>query len=176
MALKKGVFIMECVPKKDNLREGKLLYEFLNMLIPDRIDLLQIKSKNDFLDRLYENNSKVIHISCHGDTNNEDNFCMLTANGNIYPDELDEDSGLRGRNVVITGCLLGRTGFAKEFLENTQAKSLIAPMNEIRFRNSAMWCANFYYHLFTRNSFSFGRSYDYMTKNFYVPGAMKMWE
>ena len=70
----------------------------------------------------------------------------------------------------------GHGDFANEFLDNTQAKSLIAPMNEIEFSDSAMWCVNFYYHLFTRSSFSCGRSYDYMSNNFYVPGAMQMWE
>lgn len=175
MALKKGVFIIECVPQKDKQREGALLYEFLNMVIPDKLECYQVKGKNDFLETLYANNSKIVHISCHGNTDNDGNFHMMMPKGNFYPEEFYENDGLKGRDVIITGCLLGRAGFAKKFLEETEAKSLIAPMNDINFEDSAMWCVNFYHHLLTRSSFSCKRSYDYMSKNFYIPGAMQMW-
>ncbi len=175
MPLKKGVYIIECVPQKDDMREGALLYEFLNMVIPNRIEYDDVKSKIDFFDKLITNNSKVVHISCHGNMDYNEEFYMAMPKGNIYPDEFYESDRLKGRNVVITGCFLGRKDFADEFLERTQADSLIAPMNEIDFHDSAMWCVNFYYHLFTRSSFSCSRSYDYMSKNFYVPGAMQMW-
>ncbi len=176
MALKKGIYIIECVPKTEDLREGALLYEFLNMFNKYSIELHQIRSKNDFIDNLYSNNSKVIHISCHGNTDDEGNFYMEMPKGIVYPADLYEDDGLKGRDVILTACLLGHGDFANEFLDNTQAKSLIAPMNEIEFSDSAMWCVNFYHHLFTRSSFSCGRSYDFMSNNFYVPGAMQMWE
>ncbi|MCK4797022.1 MAG: hypothetical protein KAT05_06545 [Spirochaetes bacterium] len=147
------------------------------MLIPDnRIEVFHIKSKYDLLDTLLENNSKVVHISCHGDGDlkNNENYCMLTPNGKIHPSELYENDGLRGRNVIITGCLLGRSAFANEFLENTQAKSLIAPLKKIYFSDSALWCVNFYHHLFSKNSFSFISSYNYMKKNLKIQGGMKM--
>lgn len=175
MTLKKGVYILECVPQKDDLREGVLLYEFLNMVIPNKIKIHQVKSKNDFIDILHLNNSKIVHISCHGNIDKEGNFYMMMPKGNFFPEELFEDDGLKGRNVVLTGCSLGRAGFAKQFLEETQAESLIAPMNDIEFADSAMWCVNFYYHLLSRNSFSLDRSYNYMSEKFYIPGAMKLW-
>jgi len=53
MSLKKGVYIIECVPQKENLREGTLLYEFLKMVIPEKVELNQIQGKNDFIDTLY---------------------------------------------------------------------------------------------------------------------------
>lgn len=64
MRLKKGVYIIECVPQKDDMREGALLYEFLNMVIPNRIEYANVKSKTDFFEKLNSNNSEVIHISC----------------------------------------------------------------------------------------------------------------
>ena len=175
MAFKNGVYIIECVPRKENLREGALLYEFLNMVIPEKIEFDHVVGKNAFFDTLSENNSKIVHISCHGDIDDNGEFCMLMPKGKIYPDEFYDDDGLKGRHVVITGCLLGRAGFAKEFLDETQAESLIAPLHKIEFYDSAMWCVNFYYHLLTRSSFSSSKSFDYMSDNFYVPGAMQMW-
>ncbi len=175
MPLKKGVYIIECVPQKDDMREGAVLYEFLNMVIPNRIEYDDVKNKNDFFDKLNTNKSKVVHISCHGNTDDKGNFCMVMPKGNILPEEFLENDRLKGRNVVITGCFLGRKDFADEFLQRTQAESLIAPMNIINFEDSALWCVNFYHHLLTRSNFSFVRSYNYMSKNFYVPGAMKMW-
>ncbi len=173
--LRKGVYIIECVPQKDDMREGTVLYEFLNMVIPNRIEYADVKNKNDFFEKLNTNTSKLIHISCHGNKDCNEEFYMEMPKGNIYPDEFYEDDGLKGRNVVLTGCLLGHADFAKEFLGETHAESLISPMNEIDFYDSAMWCVNFYYHLLTRSSFSCSKSYDYMSKNFYVPGAMQMW-
>lgn len=179
MPLKKGVYIIECVPEV-NLREGALLYHFLNMLLPDspdRIKYNEITNKNNFIKILTKNNSRVVHISCHGGTDEDGNFCMIMPDKEpFFPDEFYENDRLQGRNVVITGCGLGRAGFAKEFLEQTKAESLFAPMNIIDFADSAMWCVNFYYHLLTRSSFSFDKSYKYMKdKKFYVPGGMKPW-
>lgn len=175
MSLKKGVYIIECVSKKENLREGELLYQFLKMVIPDKVEFYQIQGKNDFIETLSMNNSKVIHISCHGDSDDDGNYFMKMPKGKFYPVEFYENDGLKGRNVLMTGCSLGHADFAKKFLEETQAESYIAPMNDINFEASAMWCVNFYYHLLTRSSFSFAKSYNYMDKYFYVPGAMKLW-
>lgn len=175
MPLKNGVYIIECVPKKDDIKEGAMLFEFLKIAIPDRVELMHIKSKYNFFDKLNKNNSKIVHISCHGGTDNEGNFCMVMPKGYISPDEFYESDHLRGRNVVITGCSLGRKDFADDFLERTKAESFIAPMNDITPLDSAMWCVNFYYLLLTKN-YTFGKGFDYMKDNFYVKGAMQMWE
>ncbi len=172
---KKGVYIIECIPKKDDMKEGAVLYEFLKMVIPNKIKYAYVKSKTDFFDELNTNNSKVVHISCHGNIDCNEDFYMAMPKGKIYPDEFYNDDGLKGRNVVLTGCLLGRRDFAMKFLEETHAESIIAPMNEIYFHDSAMWCVNFYHHLVTRSSFSCSRSYNFMSKSFHVPGAMQMW-
>ena len=172
--LKNGVYIIECVPKKDEIKEGAMLFEFLRMAIPDRVELKHIKGKNDFFNELNANNSKIIHISCHGNIDDEGNFCMVMPKGNIFPNEFYESDHLKGRNVVITGCFLGRKDFADEFLERTHAESLIAPMKELDFLDSAMWCVNFYYLLLTKG-YTFAKGFTYMKENFYVKGAMSMW-
>ncbi len=152
-----------------------MLFEFLRMAIPGRVELKHIKGKYDFFDTLNENNSKIVHISCHGDIDNKGNFCMVMPKGYISPEEFYESDHLRGRNVVITGCLLGRKDFADEFLERTHVESLIAPMNSIGILDSAMWCVNFYYLLLTKG-YTFDKGFDYMKEKFYVKGAMSMWE
>jgi hypothetical protein len=174
MTLKGGVYILECIPKKEGMKEGIMLFEFLKMEIPEKVELKFIKSKNHFFDELNKNNFGTVHISCHGKYYDE-NFCLQTSNGYIYPEEFCGDDHLKGRNVVITGCSLGRKSFAGEFLERTGAESLIAPMNDIDFLDSAMWCVNFYY-IILKKDYTFGNAFDYMKENFYVKGAMQMWE
>ena len=174
MALKEGVYILECIPKKEGMKECIMLSEFLKMEIPGKVELKFIKSKKHFFETLNKNNSKIVHISCHGKYDDE-NLCLQMPKGYIYPEEFYEDDHLKGRDVVITGCSLGRKNFAGEFLERTGAESLIAPMNDIEFIDSAMWCINFYYILLKKN-YLFGKAFDYMKNNFYVKGAMQMWQ
>lgn len=174
MTFKNGVYILECIPKKEGMKEGIILFEFLRMEIPEKVDLKFIESKNHFFDELNKNNFRIVHISCHGKYNDR-NFCLQMPKGQIYPEEFYENDHLKGRNVVITGCSLGRKNFAKAFLERTEAESLIAPMNNIEFLDSAMWAINFYYILLKKD-YSFGKAFDYMRENFYVKGAMQMWE
>ena len=174
MTLKDGVYILECIPKKEGMKEGVILFELLKMEIPEKAELKFIKGKNHFFDELNKNNFKTVHISCHGKYY-DGNFCLQMPKGHIYPDQFYENDHLKGRYVVITGCSLGRKEFAEEFLERTEAESLIAPMNDIGFLDSAMWCVNFYYILL-KKGYGFGNAFDYMKENFYIKGAMQMWE
>jgi hypothetical protein len=173
MTLKNGVYILECIPKKEFMKEGLILFEFLKMEIPERVELRFIKGKNHFFDELNKNNFKIVHISCHGKYDDK-NFCLQMPKGYICPDQFYQNDHLKGRDVVITGCSIGRKDFAEEFLERTEARSLIAPMNDIEFIDSAMWCINFYYVLL-KKGYTFGNAFDYMKENFYVKGAMQMW-
>ncbi len=174
MTLKNGVYILECIPKKEMMKEGLILFEFLKMEIPKKVELKFIKGKNHFFDELNKNNFKIVHISCHGKYD-DGNFCLQLPNGYIYPDQFYDNDHLKGRDVVITGCSLGRKDFAKEFLEKTEANSLVSPMNDIEFLDSAMWCINFYYVLLKKD-YPFDKAFDYMKENFYVKGGMQMWE
>ena len=174
MTLKNGVYILECIPKKEGMREGIILFEFLKMEIQEKVELKFIEGKNNFFDELNKNNFKIVHISCHGKYNNE-NFCLQMPKGHIYPDQFYENDHLKGRDVVITGCSIGRKDFAEAFLERTEAESLIAPMNDIEFLDSAMWCINFYY-IILKKGYAFANAFDYMKENFYIKGAMQMWE
>lgn len=178
MSLKNGVYILECIPKKEKLGEGAMLEKFLEIALPDGyVELKYIKGKDDFFAELNNNNSKIVHISCHGYEGDDGKFYIggMTDNQYICSDEFIESDRLGRRGVIITGCKLGRSGFAKEFLQRTLAKSLVAPMKDIESFDAAIWSAIFYHHLFTK-SFDFGKSYDYMDENFKFQGAMKMWE
>lgn len=173
MALRKGVSIFECVPKRDDKEEGVMLYELLNMIIPrKKIKLCYVNTKNDFFEKLNKNKSKIIHISCHGNTDFQKTWIATPKGGKIFPKDFYDDDGLKGRNVVMTGCFLGRKDFAYEFLKGTKAKSLIAPQRITYFQDSALWCVNFYHHLLT-GRFSFNGSYKYMDKMFRIAGVMK---
>ncbi len=174
MTLKNGVYILECIPKKEEMKEGLILFEFLKMEIPEKVELKFIMSKDHFFDELNKNNFKMVHISCHGKYE-DGNFCLQMPKGRIYPDQFCENDHLKGRDVIISGCSIGRKGFAEEFLERTGAESLVAPMNNIEFLDSAMWCVNFYYILL-KKGYTFCKAFDYMKENFYVKGAMQMYE
>lgn len=176
MALKNGVYILECIPKKERLGEGAMLNEFLKIALPeDYVELKNVKSRDDFFDKL-KNNSKIVHISCHGYEGDDGKFYFggFPDEQVICSDEFYESDYLKRRGVIMTGCKLGRAGFAKEFLEKTRANSLIAPMKEIDSFDVAMWCAIFYHHVFA-HSRSFVDSYDYMYENFPVKGSIKMY-
>ncbi|CAG0978831.1 hypothetical protein METP3_01950 [Methanosarcinales archaeon] len=175
MDLKNGIYIIECIPQEERLGEGEMLNEFLKIIMPSEdVDFEPIENKNDFFNKLNRNNSKVVHISCHGNTDDNKNLYIALPDDDILPEDFYESDHLRGRGVVVTGCLLGRKDFADEFLKRTSAKSLIAPLNLIDSFDVAMWCINFYY-LVLAKGYTFVESYKYMKKRFYVPGAMKMW-
>lgn len=174
MILKDGVYVLECVPKKEGMKEGIMLFEFLKMEIPEKVELKFVKGKNHFFDTLNKNNFKIVHISCHGKYHNG-SFCMQMPKGYIHTDEFYENDRLNGRNVVITGCSLGKKDFAEEFLKRTGAESLIAPMDDIEFLDSAIWCLNFYYILLKKD-YTFCKAFDYMKEKFYIKGTMQMWE
>lgn len=177
MPLKNGVYILECIPKKEKLGEGEMLKNFLEIALPnDYVELKYIKGKDDFFTELNKNNSKIVHISCHGDEKDDGKFYIggMADDQDICSDEFLENDRLRGRGVIITGCKLGRAGFAREFLERTTANSIIAPMKDIESFDVAIWSAIFYHHLF-KISKDFRKSYDYMGENFKLQGAMKMW-
>lgn len=174
MPLKNSIYILECIPKRESLGEGAMLNEFLKIIMPDRVEFKPIKGTDDFFDKLNKNNSKIVHISCHGNQHEDGDFYIATPDGGgILPESFYESDHLKGRCIVITGCFLGRKGFADEFLKRTQAKSLIAPVKIIESIDVAMWCTNFYYHLLTKN-LSFSECYDYMKQKFYVPGALQI--
>lgn len=175
MPLKSGVYILECIPKKEKLGEGAMLKGLLEIALPKGyVDLTYIQTIYDFFDELKENKSKIVHISCHGNKDSDKNFYISLPNGDIVLADFEEHDRLKGRGVIITGCLLGRAGFANEFLERTKASSLIAPMNIIESFDVAIWCAMFYHHLFAK-SYNFRDSYDYMRNNFFIQGAMQLW-
>ncbi len=170
MSLIKGVYIIECVSRKD-CKESNVLHELLKMIKPKKVKCCVAKTKNEFFNKLNKNNHQVIHISCHGNTDFNESWIAMPK-GNVHSEDFLREDRLNKRNVVITGCFLGRKNFADNFLNRTHAESLIAPQREISFQDSALWCVNFYHRLLTRR-FSFNGSYKYMDEMFRIAGAMK---
>jgi hypothetical protein len=68
----RDLLFIECTPKKDDMREGIVLHEFLNMTDTDyrgRFELREISSKNKLVslleDKEYLKSFKGIHLSGH---------------------------------------------------------------------------------------------------------------
>lgn len=172
MALKKGVFILEGVPQYENKDEGNLLYEFLRMMIPEKIDLwYDLRSYDDIFSTIATNYHKFLHISTHGGVDKDDKvFLQFPRNMKIYSEDLVDIKGLNSRHVLITACEAGHSSFIEELYDNTKVESVIAPQNEIIFEDSAMWCINYYYQLF-RNDLDVNKTFRYMQRKFYIQGA-----
>lgn len=97
MPLKSGVFILECIPKKDNLGEGAMLKELLKIAIPeDNVEMKYIQTIDDFFDELKKNKSKIVHISCHGNKDSDKNFYISLPKGDIVPSDFYENDRLKG--------------------------------------------------------------------------------
>lgn len=172
MALKHGVLIIEGVPQYENSNEGRILFEFLNMVIPDKVELYyDIRSREEFNSSIEENKHKFIHISSHGDVDATGKvFLSFPRNMQIYPEDFVQLKGLQSRNVLITACEAGKSNFIYKLYKNTSIASVIAPRRDILFAESAMWCINYYYHLFKFN-LNVHKTFSYMRRKFHVKGA-----
>ncbi len=176
MSLKNSIYILECIPKNESSGEGTMLNEFLKIILqPNKFNLEHIKGKYDFFDKLNKNNSKIVHISCHGYWDKKGICIKVPRGGEIKPESFRLDDKLKGRNIIITGCDLGKEKFARKLLERTEANPLIAPLGVVDSFDVAMWCVNFYYRLLNKN-LHFNKCYNYMKKNFRISGAMIQWE
>ncbi len=169
------MLILECMSNEETRNEGRVVYNYLNMFhdLPVEPRLKRVLTKKSFLQTLEYSNENFIHVSTHGSREKESYYIDL-PNGEVYPEDF-EDFDFSNVQIIFTGCLLGRGDFAGRVSYITKAKYLIAPFNNISFVNSATFCILFYYHLFTRNSLSFSRSYTWVAKRLPVKGALRLY-
>jgi hypothetical protein len=143
------LFVMECIPKIDDCREGQVLFDFLNMtlVVTNRGEVLEkdFSSKNEFLSYLRRKPNikgcNFIHLSGHGDP---DSRSFQLPAGDVHPEDFPK-SCFKGRTVTFSACSLSRNDFMNDFLERTEAEAVIVPMNDVAFDDAAIWYAYFYY-------------------------------
>jgi hypothetical protein len=171
MRAKNGVLIIESVPKKQDLREGRILKEFLKMIIgKERVHLERVKGKKEFFRVISDYNFKYIHISTHGYDDAEVPYFSLPY-GNVYPIDFPINS-LKNKSVVFSGCYLGKKSFCDELYERTGFKEIIAPQREISFEDSVAFFVLLYYFIFKEKK-TLKQAYKQTMKRFKVKGALK---
>ncbi len=175
------LFIMECIPKSDEYREGEVLFRFLEMTDPKDIAVKDFQGKTEFLRYLRRKRNlerfNFIHLSGHGDPKR----CAFELSfGWVYPDEFPQ-SCFEGKRVALSACGMSRRDFVDPFMEVTGAKAVIAPRKDIRFDDAAIWYLNYYYlmlhHRFTSMG-AFDRVNDtlcYGPRRGRVKGAFEHW-
>ena len=171
------LLIIECIPKCDNKEEGLILHGFLEMTSPKHVESLRVTSKSDLLevlsDKLRLRKFEYVHISGHGDKINQ---VFITPKGVLRPDEFPFGC-FKNKTVTLSACELGRTDFINEFIETTEARRVIAPMNEILFVDAAIWFVNFYYwslNFEMQPKVAFNRTMNYLSGK--ASGAMGFWD
>jgi len=143
--------IIECIPKKDDMREGLVLAEFLHMTGVGAADYHGFTNRSELLaflgsDALLDYDS--VHLSGHGVVDGG-HACFLLPRGKVYPEEFPEECFL-GKTVAVSACGLGKTCFARPFKVQTGADVVIAPQREVLFVDAAVWFVNYYYRLSCR--------------------------
>lgn len=166
--LKRQLKIVEAIPKKGNPGQEKpILEEFLKM-VDMRYESLAVDNrkteenlKQDFLHKLFFGEKKTryryIHISAHGDVDGDSLIigpkqedpkqnCVVTSD-DVRSHWIDRcKRPLKGSLITLSACgnLVG--GFA-EALQERGANSVIRPLNEVNFSESAMFVILFYFML-----------------------------
>ncbi|MCK4329074.1 hypothetical protein KAX02_04460 [candidate division WOR-3 bacterium] len=174
MALFKKVLILECVPKMEEKEEGIILSELIALIHKDKVEYKRVGSKKDLFKKLVGYRYKYIHISCHGDCDENGNYYMAMPHGKVYPEDFYNQRGLRNRICFISACSLGKLNFSDLFWERAEPNILIAPQRIIKFMDVAIfWTILYYDHFYLRKSLISS----YNDANGFVKntGAMKYW-
>ncbi|WP_157202289.1 hypothetical protein [Methanoplanus limicola] len=146
----RDLLFIECTPKKDDIREGIVLHEFLNMTdtgYRGRFELHEISSKNKLIslleDKEYLKSFKGIHLSGHG-TNEGGRLGFKLPHGVLHPDEFPRGC-FNDKIVGFSACDLGKIDFCRNLLGNTGFKCFIAPQRGVKFMDAAIWFLTLYY-------------------------------
>jgi hypothetical protein len=134
-------------------REGEIISQTLQ-LSGKRSAYVYIKSIEDLKAVAREfgaSKHRYLHLSCHGAVHGNDKMVGLAlTTGYISNDDLAELLApyLEGRRLFLSSCLAARSDFATMLLERSKCRSVLAPMNEIRFDDAAVFWTAFYHLMF----------------------------
>ena len=174
MAFMKKILYLECIPKKEGFNEGIVISEYAKLAWDDKVEFWQIQSKREFFDVLAGNHHKYIHISAHGECDDNGDYCISLPKGRVYPEEFNPNSGLRKRICFISACSLGKKRFAESLFEAARPEVLIAPQRDIYFLDAAtFWITLYYHHFYLERTLE--KSFDKACEMVKNTGAMQFW-
>jgi hypothetical protein len=142
------LLILECTPKRDRMQEGEILKKFLELTSLDyqkSAKLIRISSKKEFQEfigkRRVLEQFQHVHIASHGSMEKQ---AFRLPYGFIGPHDLTNQC-FKDMSLTFSACSLGRKKTAHDFICNTGARNIIAPMNEVMADDAALWYLNYYY-------------------------------
>ena len=142
------------------LREGLALYQCISLFVggSERKNIRNIplppvfpRSRNDFF-RLLESDARVIHVSCHG---NSDGLTLRKRTKFEYDEFLDVDFSSRARLLFVNACEVAKgpatlAALASLCQGSRKERYVIAPSNEVSFETALIFAIHFYRLLLAR--------------------------
>jgi hypothetical protein len=176
----KKMLIIEAIPKNNKLNEGIILKEFLKMIFadtPEVIDFKRISSKSQLINYLKNKHNleefDYVHFSAHG---SKEDYSLHLPKGMMHFSDF-EDEVFSRKTVTLSSCELGFKDFAASFCYYTDARYLIAPVNQVSFDDAAVFYINFYHQALGLNHTpkkSFKTCKDYLGNH--VQGGFKFFD
>jgi len=154
------LFILECVPKNQAVKEGEVIFNFLEMTITGigDVTMKDFVAKSELLRYLGRRRNlegfDFVHLSGHGDMD-DDGVVFDLPNGQVHADEFPSGC-FEGKSVTFSACALSRRDFMDSFLDTTSANAAVAPQNEVEFIDAAIWYLRFYYLVLHRGFTALG--------------------
>lgn len=157
MALIRSIQIIEGISPKENGQDARLLGEFLTMAGWDfSISKAYRKTKNSkraFLDALFEESSRFLHISSHGSRTGlylEDprntKIRIRDIQGYLNKEKLGTKP-LAHRFITLSACGHISGDFVRSLHDVTGVTAVISPLAPLEFSESALFSTMFYFAL-----------------------------
>jgi hypothetical protein len=136
--------IADCTPKRDNLREGVSLFEFLRMTDIKSMSYGQFTNRSELIGYLSRarnvRNYDYFHIAGHG----AEKIALEMPRGFILADEFPPLC-FENKVVSFSACGLSNKIFMDTFFEVTGARAVVAAQNDVEFADAAIFHFLFYY-------------------------------
>ena len=154
--MKKGVLIIETVLNKDIGQELPILKELLKMLEVLREEPFYVDGqtqKKKFLEKLFKNDYRFIHISAHGGKgklliHGERETPITSEDIKRFLEKFKIKNPLKNKFLTISACGEISASFIKMLHEITKVTAVIYPLTSVSFSDAALFMIMFYYSLF----------------------------
>lgn len=138
--------------EEQSLREGEIISKTLQ-LSGKRSAYVYIRTVEELTAIAHEfgeSGHRYLHLSAHARTMRNTMVGLALTTGDIENVELAKILAphLEGRRLFLSSCFAARSGFAKELLKRSGCLSVLAPMNEIKFDDAAIFWTAFYHLMF----------------------------
>ena len=174
-----SLLVLECMRKLDEVSEGIVLDEFVKMIDPDLVEVVNLQYSSHLIELLEDEermeNFMNIHLCGRGEVDDADDAYFFMPNGRIHPYDFPEDC-FKDKVVTISASALGRTAFIHPFIEQTGAEIVIAPQRDLCPVDAAIWYVNYFYFLLHHErlaSTAFERTEEHLDN--YARGGFQCW-